>query len=216
MEKKRLMYLHRILTRDESNWTKMTLNILDDRQIGWAKSIRQTLQQLNLPLDFPTIKQFRPKEWKKTVEEKIEIRNKERLIEDCHKEANGTRTRKTKTKHIVDEIEKAEYQRQPEKILTHLNKQQTKTLIIARFHMLECGNNFKGSQSDICQVCGVVDNENHRLNNCIKYRLINYFDSDEKIPFESIYSTDVETVKKVIEVIEKIWNTRNAHGTMSS
>ena len=150
------------------------------------------------------------------VEEKIEIQNKKRLIEECYKETNGTRSRKTKTKHIVDEIEGEEYQRQPAKILTHLNKQQTKTLVIARFHMLECGSNFKGSQCEICQTCKVQDDENHRLNYCKKYRLINRFDIDEKFPFENIYSTDVETIRQSIEVIEKIWNTKNAHGTMSS
>ena len=194
----------------------MTLNILDERKIGWAKSIRQTLQQLNLPTDFATIKLFRPKEWKKKVEEKIEVRNKERLIEECHKVTNGTKTRKTKTKHIVDEIQKEEYKRQPANILTHLNKQQTKTLIIARFHMLECGNNFKGSLSEKCPVCNVLDNENHRLNHCKRYRQMNNFDSDEKILFEDIYSPDVSIVKRIIETIEKIWNTKNAHGTMSS
>ena len=216
MEKKRLIYLHRILTREDTNWTKMTLNILDNREIGWAKSIRNTLQQLNLPTDFAMIKQFRPNEWKQKVEEKIEKRNKERILEECHKETNGTKTRKTKTKHIVDAIEEEEYARKPEKILTHLNKQQTKTLIIARFHMLECGNNFKGSLSEICRTCDVIDTENHRLNYCPKFRLINCYDSDEKFSFENIYSDDVATVKRTIEVIEKTWNTRNAHGTMSS
>ena len=82
--------------------------------------------------------------------------------------------------------------------------------------MLECGKNFKGSLREVCQVCNVLDNENHRLNYCSKFRHINRCDSDEKIPFESIYSTDVATVKQTIEVIEKTWNTKNAHGTMSS
>ena len=194
----------------------MTLNILDNRAIGWAAKIRQTLQELNLPTEFSTIKQFRPNEWKRKVMERIEIQNKKRLIEECYKETNDTKTRKTKTKHIVDEIEEAEYTRQPAKILTHLNKQQTKTLVIARFHMLECGSNFKGSQCEICQICEIRDDENHRLNFCKKYRLVNRFDSDEKSPFENIYSTDVETIKQIIEVIEKVWNTKNAHGTMCS
>ena len=216
MEKKRLMYLYRILTRDDTNWTKMTLSIMDNRGIGWAKSIRQTLQQLNLPTDFTTIKQYRPNEWKKRVEEKIEIRNKERLLEDCYKETNGTKMKKTKTKHIVDEIEEEDYIRQPAKILTHLNKQQTKTLMIARFHMLECGGNFKGSLSETCQVCKMTDDEDHRLNYCNKFRQTNNADGNEKIPFENVYSTDIVTVKRIIESIEKTWNTRNAHGTMTT
>ena len=82
--------------------------------------------------------------------------------------------------------------------------------------MLECGKNFKGSLREICQVCNMLDNENHRLNYCSKFRLVNCYDSDEKVPFENIYSTDVATVKQAIKVIEKLWNTRSAHGTISS
>ena len=35
---------------------------------------------------------------------------------------------------------------------------------------------------------GQEDNENHRLNHCIKYRDINLYDHPEKVAFESIYS----------------------------
>ena len=35
--------------------------------------------------------------------------------------------------------------------------------------MLECGTNYKGTMSETCRTCGVIDNENHRLNDCSVY-----------------------------------------------
>ena len=38
-----------------------------------------------------------------------------------------------------------EYKREPSKVVMSLTKHETKALIIARFGMLECGRNYKGS-----------------------------------------------------------------------
>ena len=82
--------------------------------------------------------------------------------------------------------------------------------------MLECGANFKGSLPYVCQTCNKVDDENHRLNTCKKYRSMNMFDYAMKANFDDVFSTDLTVVKQIIVIIERIWNTHSAHGTMRS
>ena len=214
IEMRRLMYLHRLLNRQNTNWTKQTFHILEEQNIGWAKTIKNTLRTFDLPTDFNIIRDKRPNEWKRLVNEKIEARNKARLIEECHKMAEGQRIRKTKTSFIVDLISADTYIRGPSPEFQSLTKQETKTAIISRFRMLECGANFKNSSSIMCPVCKTRDNEDHRLNHCVRFKTTNYFDHAEKVNFDDVYSTNSNVLKNVIEKIESVWNTRNAHGSM--
>ena len=55
-------------------------------------------------------------------------------------------------------------------------------------------------------MCGVLDDENHRINNCIKYEETNLYKQGEKIDFSQIYSNNLENVIKVVEVILKLWD----------
>ena len=142
------------------------------------------------------------------------MKNKKRLLEDCHKKVDGARTRKTKTTRIVDEIEDDNYQRQPAQELLSLNKQETKTVMIARFGMLECGINFKGTLKEVCKSCKKRDDENHRLNYCKRYKELNLANADIKTEFHLIFSKEVKTLRTIIPLIERVWNTRNANGTM--
>ena len=214
IEKRRLMYLHKILNRPETNWTNRAFHILDELNIGWAKTIKQTLRSLDLPTDLTAIKNKRPNEWKRLVDEKVEIKNRSRLIEDCHKMVDGQKVRKSKTSHIVDLIQAETYIREPSPELQYLSKEETKTIIISRFRMLECGANFKNSRDTICATCKMNDNEDHRMNYCVRYRTTNYHDHSEKITFDDVFSTETNVLKKIVANIGKVWNTRNAHGTM--
>ena len=134
-----------------------------------------------------TIRNIRPKEWKKLVDEKIEIKNRARLTDDCHKTVDGKNVRKSKTAFIVDLITADSYSRKPSPEILHLTKQDAKTIIISRFRMLECGANFKNSNDTLCPVCKTIDNEDHRLNFCIRFRATNYYDHAEKVNFNDIY-----------------------------
>ena len=100
-------------------------------------------------------------------------------------------------------------------MLCLLHLKETKAIIIARFGMLECGKNYKGTQREICNTCSLLDDENHRLNYCPKYRNINLCDSTVKVDFQDIYSRDHSVLKEMIKVISKVWNIRNANGTMN-
>ena len=88
--------------------------------------------------------------------------------------------------------------------------------MIARFHMLETGTNYKGTLDEICKECKTKDDENHRLNYCKKYRLNNLYSNTLKADFNDIYSKDINVLRPIIAQIEKVWNTKNANGTMNS
>ena len=156
------------------------------RDIGWGKACKEILTKHNLPTDIQTIKNMNKNEWTKKVDKAIEKYNKERLLEDLHKTEGGIRTRKKKTAFIVDCIERNDYNRKPLPELMYYSKRETKVIITARFSMLECGKNFKGTQSETCNVCNVKDDEDHRLNHCTKYRNINLCDDTEKVDFREI------------------------------
>jgi len=68
-----------------------------------------------------------------------------------------------------------------------------------------------------CKECKCLDNEEHRMNYCVKYRDINFYDDDveKKIPFQSIFSENMCTLKLVFGKIGKVWNLKSGHGTMN-
>ena len=103
----------------------------------------------DLPVDHNTIKATTRKQWTKTVKEKVEVKNTRRLIDDCYKTVNGKKLPKTKTKHIIEPLYKDTYIRKPQDDLIGCTKQTAKTLMIARYGMLECGRNFKGSYNEM-------------------------------------------------------------------
>ena len=189
--------------------------ILERLNIGWTKSIKNTLTDLGLPTDFSIIKSATRRQWKKAVDEKIETKNRRRLYDDCHKTENNQLRRKTKTAHIIDSLEETTYTRRPIPEMSFCNKQEAKTLITARFGMLECGKNFKGTMRETCNTCNVIDDEHHRLNHCINYQNVNLFHSQDKANFSDVFSSDMNTVKSIIKHIKQVWNVTTAHGSMN-
>ena len=208
------MYLYKVLQRSEEDWTNVTLKILESKRVGWYKKIQTTLALYDLPTDFHIVKQMRPRAWKKLVQQKVEIKNKERLYQDCHKKENGGIIPKTKTAKIATRLAEHDYMRKPENELLQMTKYEIKTILIARFGMLQCGINFKGTEKPQCERCQVNDDENHRLNFCPRWGNLNLCNMSEKVTFDLIYSNEVATLRNVVGKIEKVWNTKNAHGTM--
>ena len=91
-------------------------------------------------------------------------------------------------------------------------RQRTKTLILARHGMLECGANRKETMSEKCRNCDVVDNETHRLNECTNFNHMNLAHNSEKCTFSDIYSGNELALDKVITNIERVWEFRHANG----
>ena len=134
-------------------------------------------------------------EWKNTVGEAIEKKNKIKLVEQCTTSvpnSSGTSTNgdglhyqkvNTKTKSIHQKLTSDPYTRKPIDEISNCNKQKTKTILMARNGMLECGSNFKGTMSQTCQDCNMMDDEHHRLNICTKQEDTNNANNHRKTNF---------------------------------
>ena len=106
------------------------------------------------------------------------------------------------------------YKRQSQTTILKTSKQETRTIMIARYGLLECGKNFKGTLREICIQCDTIDDEDHRLNHCPKWRENNLYDSVEKVNFADIYSNDLQIIRDINVHVEKVWNTHNSNGSM--
>ena len=132
------------------------LKVLDKLKIGWAKQVRLMLVKHQLPTSFTTIKNTPFPHWKNYVVTALEKENKGRLYEDCHKTEHGQSIPKTKTASILDELKKVCYKRKPCDELMACTKNECKTIIMARYGMLECGRNFKGTIEYQCKSCNII------------------------------------------------------------
>ena len=216
VDKRQLIYLHRILIREDADSTKKAIMTLKTLNIGWTKNILNVLESHQLPTDFNEIKNISINEWRRKVENAIEKTNKERLLEDCHKKQAGVMTPKTKTASLIEKIKDPAYKRSPEHEIQKMTKLEAKTLIIARYGMLECGKNFGGTHGGECSECNTYDDENHRLNDCKKWKELNYLGEDEKVDFELVHSRDICILRNLFGKLNKVWNTKNTPGFMNS
>ena len=208
-----LTFLHKILNKEEGIWLQKTLLTLETLNIGWFKKVQAMLNEYELPDDLTIIKDHTLIQWPMRVKTAIEKKHKERLVESCYKVNNGIRTPKTKTMSIVDQIENETYRRAPVREILYMTKNELKTVMIARFGMLHCGKNHQGTMNQICDTCKCIDDENHRINDCKKWKDRNLSDSITKVDFNDIYSADLDTVRALIPHIESLWNTKNAQGS---
>ena len=94
---------------------------------------------------------------------------------------NGNRIPKTKTASLIPKLEDPDYKRRAEPITKTMTKQQTRTLIIARYGMLACGRNYGGSIGKNCDLCNCFDDENHRLKTCKKWKDHNLLEKSDHI-----------------------------------
>ena len=72
--------------------------------------------------------------------------------------------------------------------------------------MLDCAANYRhGYGGPDCKQCGVKDDENHRINTCVRFKDRNLYHSTYKYDFQSIYSDDDDSISRTIEVVENLW-----------
>ena len=79
---------------------------------------------------------------------------------------------------MIPHLTSNDYKREPLKEIIELSKYDTKTIITARFGMLQCGKNFKGTMQEMCNECQKIDDEDHRLNHCPKYQENNHYNHE--------------------------------------
>ena len=208
VEQKQLIYLHKVLQRDNEHWTKATLIAMNDNHVGWAKQINSILEKWKLETDWETIKNIRKKEWTQLVKVAAEKINVTRLKEECEtKNRNETKT-KTKVAHLKERLISPNYVRTPDSfILQNQSMIHARALIMARFGMLQCAKNFATQHgTKQCRDCSVIDDENHRINFCKKYQSVNNCNKSEKIEFDDIYSDDENKIMNVVKAVLCVWD----------
>ena len=65
-----------------------------------------------------------------------------------------------------------------------------------------------------CETCNCIDDEEHRLNTYPKWENNNCSLGDNKVPFINVYLNDYNVLRDILPHIEKLWDTKNANGTM--
>ena len=189
IEMKQLLYLLRVLHKNPSHWTRVTLLVLWEKQIGWAKQVLGLLTKWGLESDWLAIQQETSTQWKIKVKQ-AEKQNQVRLKEECESKMRGETRQKTKTKFVEAEINSADYERRLDPFLAkHESLTYAKVLIMARYGMLDCANNYASKYGGrMCKLCNAIDDENHRMNLCKKWETINYYTSQTKVDFNDVYS----------------------------
>ena len=126
VDQKQLIYLKRILERDPNHWTRKTLEELRTRNIGWYKTITETLTKYGLPISFDEIMKYRVNAWNQKVRETIERQHKNRITDECYKTEDGFQIPKTKTLSIANTLATNDYSRTPQQEFIACNKQEAK------------------------------------------------------------------------------------------
>ena len=139
--------------------------------------------------------------------------NGKKMIENCTS-TNGQEIKiHTKTKHIHEKLTNNIYSGAPIVTLVNGNKLKARTIFLAQNGMLECGRNMKGTIPEICPECNEIDDEQHRLSICKKWSNLNS-DHDTGVHFHDVYSENEETLNRILEEINVVWETRFANGRM--
>ena len=216
IDKKRLMFLHKILQRNPNHWTNKMLRHLQNRDLGWAKNIREKLTAYELEDDWAKISKTTKNQWKTKVNEAVEKVNTNKLLSACVTNTPDGVKIGTKTCHIYQQLSSVAkvYQRNPRKEVIVGSRERVKAIIISRSRMLDCGTNYKGTIPQSCRTCGSLDNEDHRLNECLMYKEHNFANSLEKCKFDDVYSDDNVILDPILNHIEKLWEFRFANGRM--
>ena len=80
VEKRQLLYLWIEANRGLEHWTHKSLTQVISKDIGWGKSINETLAKHNLPTDLSSIKQLTRNEWNRKSNRKKQQKTTSRRI----------------------------------------------------------------------------------------------------------------------------------------
>ena len=209
IDKKRFIFLHKILNREDNKWALRMMTHLKEQNSGWAKNIVEKLSEYDLTSDWEVIRNMTINQWKEKVRKAVLKKNGEKLLKNCTTEsAEGTKIN-TKTRHIHKKLTNEMYTTAPMKTIVMGDKQWARTIFLSQNHMLECGKNLKSTRDENCSKCHVIDDEKHRLNVCTEWN-----DKVSTFDFDDIYSDDCDKVKQIASEIEKKWELRFANGRM--
>ena len=218
VEMKQLLYLWKVLTKEPEHWTRVTLMVLKKQNYGWAAQLDKLLERWSLESEWTVIQSKSKQRWRTEVKAAAENMNKEKILEECAVRVRGEAKQKTKTRHIECIISDLQYQRKPDEfILEHQSIVYARAYIMAKFGMLDCGSNFANKYGGkLCKSCGTIDDEKHRINECVVYESINRVNCDTRVEFDDIYSKSVEKVMNVVKCVLSIWDLERSKNEMST
>ena len=76
--------------------------------------------------------------------------------------------------------------------------------------MLSCANNYaNGFGTKNCDLCKVIDDEEHRINACKKWENVNRYHSNEKVVYSDIFSEGNVECFNVVSAILSVWDLSN-------
>ena len=206
IDQKQLIFFKTILHKQDDEWIKQSLYIQKAEKIWWAKQIDELLDYYELDYTWDEIKRMPFAEWKRQVKTKIEEKHIYRLKESY----DGTHGEKTKTTFMQDFIFKTNYTRQPMTNVINRSKIGARAIIMGMSGMLDCANNYHFKyKTKNCNICEVIDDESHRINECKKFSYINLCDSGVVFDFNKIYSEERNDVDKAEYVICHLWDLAN-------
>ena len=64
----------------------------------------------------------------------------------------------------------------------------------------------------MCKTCNVLDDEDHRLNECRVYNDMNLVNKSTKANFGDVYSDENDKLNSILAHIENLWEFRYANG----
>ena len=186
--------------------------------IGWAKQVCEKLELWGLNQSWEEIRVKTPGQWKSEVKRAAEKINVEKLKEECETKNRGESKEKTKTKFVIERLNNIDYSRRPDSfILTNPSLTYTRAIIMGRFGMLKCANNYSnGHGTKMCNVCNVIDDEDHRINDCKKWQTINMSSNSQRVPFTDIYHDEYDRCLNVVKVILSMWDLENGKNEMKA
>ena len=173
----------------------------------WCRTVKQ---------DWDIIKQKTFPEWKRQVTAAAEKKNITRLKKECETSSRGEAKKKTKTMFVLDKLDLPNYKRGPDSfILSHDYILYTRALIMGRYGMLKCTNNFScGYGTKMCDTCNVLDDESHRINHCGKWQGANLHKNNSKIDYSEIFSDDTSKCLQIVKLILSLWDLENGKNEM--
>ena len=211
IDKRQMLYLKKILNKPDDNWLKQMMNCLIKDNIGWAKQIQKMLTEYDFTESLDDIRSMSNAIWRAKVNEATEKKHKEKLIDLCLAR-NGE---KTKTKNLLEKLRSDSYSRRPIMQVLKKSRYLCRVQIMSMFGMLDCAKNFKMGHGGInCNFCKVMDDENHQINYCPKYKKRNLYNSSIKFDFSLINSDEDEIIEQVLEVVCELWDLGKGKNTM--
>ena len=172
------------------------------------------MEECSLFYTLEEIKNKKKREWEQIVEEATWNLNKKKILDLCMCKGKV----RTKTKEITRIIENGTYQRgYNHNALFELPRHSVKTILMARYGMLDCAANYHGRyRTKLCEECGVTDNEDHRINSCRKWENVNLYGTEYNINFDIVFSNNIDELRQMSGCLNCIWNLENGRNEMKS